>query len=327
MPTIICLSLLVFLMSAVFQLAQAQQTAKVPRIGYLTSGSAIKGGSADAFRKGLRELGYIEGKNIVIEWRYAKGNSNLRPEHAAELARLKVDVIVTASATDTRAAKAATVTILIVMGQGDDPVKLGFVASLARPGGNMTGLATLSPEISGKRLERLKEIVPKLSSVAVFGTSKSASNAHELEEVELAAKALRLKIQYFDVVRPKDIEAAFRAAAKDGSDAVLMNASGSLTSFQRNEIAELAVKSRVPVTYHRRSYVEDGGLLSYGVDYPDLHRRASVYVDKILKGTKPADLPVEQPTKFEFIINLKAAKQIGLTILPNVLARADRVIR
>jgi putative tryptophan/tyrosine transport system substrate-binding protein len=188
-------------------------------------------------------------------------------------------------------------------------------------------LSTLSPELSGKRLELLKEIVPKLSRVAVFGTSSSASNAQELREVELAAGTLGVKLQYFDVLGPKDIEPAFRAAAKERSDAVLMNVSGGIMSFQRKEIPELAVKSRLPVTYHRRDYVEAGGLMSYGVNFLDLDRRAATYVDKILKGAKPADLPVEQPTKFEFVINLNAAKQIGLTIPPNVLARADRIIR
>jgi putative ABC transport system substrate-binding protein len=270
----------------------------------------------------------VEGKNLVVEWRFADGKPALRPEHAAELVRLNVDVIVTSSATDTRAAKAATATIPIVMGQGDDPVQLGFVTSLARPGGNITGLATLSPEISGKRLELLSEIVPKLSRVAVFGTSKSASNAQELREVELAAGALGLKIQYVDVLAAKDIETAFRTAAKKKSDAVFMNVSGSIiTATRQKEFAELALKTRLPVTYHRASYVEAGGLMSYGVDYVDLHRRAANYVDKILKGAKPAELPVEQPTKFELVINLKAAKQLGLTIPPNVLARADKVIR
>jgi putative ABC transport system substrate-binding protein len=308
--------------------AEAQQPAKVPRIGWLTGGPVFANpATTEAFRQGLRELGYVEGKNIVIEWRGADGKRDRVPKLAAELVSLKVDVIVTSGATDTRAAKAATVTIPIVMTNDGDPVGNGFIASLARPGGNITGLSTLSPEISGKRLELLKEIVPKLSRVAVFGTSTSASNAQELGEVELAAGALGVRLQYLDVLRPKDIETAFRAAAKERSDAVLMNVSGSLITSQRKEIAELAVKSRLPVTYHRREYVEAGGLMSYGVNFLDLDRRAATYVDKILKGAKPAELPVEQPTKFEFLINLKAAKQIGLTIPPNVLARADRVIR
>jgi putative ABC transport system substrate-binding protein len=283
--------------------------------------------TSEAFRQGLRELGYVEGKNIVIEWRAAEGKRDRVPALADELVRLKVDVIVTGGATDTRAAKAATVNIPIVMTNDGDPVGSGFVASLARPGGNITGLSTLSPEISGKRLELLKEIVPKLTRVAVFGTSTSASNARELKEVELAAGALAVKLQYLDVLAPKDFETAFRAAAKERSEAALMNVSGGIMGFQRKNVLELAVKNRLPVTYHRREYVEAGGLMSYGVNVLDLDRRAATYVDKILKGAKPADLPVEQPTKFEFFINLKAAKQIGLTIPPNVLARADRVIR
>jgi len=308
--------------------AEAQQPVKVPRIGWLT-GSPLSGNPErrEPFRQGLRELGYMEGKNIVIEWRAADGKRDRYPELLAELLCLKVDVIVCDSAGSTRHAKEATSTIPIVMTNDGDPVGNRFIASLARPGGNITGLSTLSPEISGKRLELLKEIVPRLSRVAVFGTSTSAINAQELREVELAAGALGVKLQYLDVLAPKDIETAFRAAAKERSDAVLMNVSGALMNFQRKEIAELAAKSRLPVTYHRREYVEAGGLMSYGVSQPDLDRRAAIYVDKILKGAKPADLPVEQPTKFEFIINLKAAKQIGLTIPPNVLARADKVIR
>ena len=309
-------------------IAQAQQPKKVPRIGWL-SGGRLPGTleRREAFRQGLRELGYVEEKNIVIEWRTTDGNRDRFPALLAELVRLKVDVIVTDSAGSTRAAKAATAMIPIVMTNVGDPVESGFVASLARPGGNITGLATLSPELSGKRLELLKEIVPKLSRVAVFGTSTSVSNAQELKEVELAAGALGLKLQYVDVLSPKDIETAFRAAGKERSGAVLMNVSGSITNFQRKEIAELAVKSRLPVVYGRRDSVEAGGLMSYGVSQLDLDRRAAVYVDKILKGRTPADLPVEQPTKFEFIINLKAAKQIGLTIPPNVLVRADKVIK
>jgi putative ABC transport system substrate-binding protein len=274
----------------------------------------------------MREIGYLEGKNIIIEWRFAAGRAALRPDYAAELVRLKVALIVSSSATDTRAAKAATATIPIVMGQGDDPVQLGFVTSLARPGGNITGLATLSPELSGKRLELLKEIVPKLARVAVFGTSRSASHAQELKEIELAAEALGVKVQYFDVLHAKDIEPAVRAAVKGRADAVIENISGSIPNA-REEVVKLAVKYRLPMSCHRESYVEAGGLMSYGVDYPDLHRRAATYVDKILKGAKPADLPVEQPTKFELLINLKTAKQIGLSIPPNVLARADRIIR
>ena len=269
----------------------------------------------------------MEGKNIVIEWRYAEGKLDRLPALAAELVRLKVDVIVTAGPAATRAAKEATSTIPIVMAQDTDPVGNGFVASLARPGGNITGLSTLAPELSGKRLELLKEIVPKLSRVAVFGTSTSPGNAQVLKEMELAAGAFGVKLQYLDVLDPKDIETAFRAASKGRADAVLMLVRAPSSLLTEHRLSELAVKSRLPVIYSRPEFVEAGGLMSYGVNITDLDRRAATYVDKILKGAKPADLPVEQPTKFEFIINLKAAKQIGLTIPPNVLARADKVIK
>ena len=212
------------------------------------------------------------------------------------------------------------------MGQDTDPVGNGFVASLARPGGNITGLATLAPEIGGKRLELLKEIVPKLSRVAVLGTSTSPGSAQTLKEVERAAGALGVKLQYLDVLDSKDIETAFRAAGKGRADAVLI-LGGSILLSHRTQIADLAVKNRLPAIYAQPEYVEAGGLMTYGVSITDLFRRAATYVDKILKGRKPADLPVEQPMKFELIINLKAAKQIGLTIPPNVLARADRVIK
>jgi putative ABC transport system substrate-binding protein len=305
--------------------AQAQQPAKIPRVGYLSvlplSAMADR---IEAFRHGLRELGYVEGQNIVMEWRYGEEKPDRVSELAAELVRLKVDVIVGGGNSAIQAAKKATNTIPIVMTQASDPVASGFVASLARPGGIITGLSRLAPEIGGKRLELLKEIVPKLSRLAVLGTSTSPGNAQELRVVELAAGTLGVKLQYLDVLSPKDIETAFRAAGKGRADAVLMMSGA---SSQRKENAELAVKSRLPVIYESARYVEAGGLMSYGVSLPDLDRRAATYVDKILKGAKPADLPVEQPTKFEFIVNLKAAKQIGLVIPPNVLARADRVIR
>jgi putative ABC transport system substrate-binding protein len=325
-PLPFALSLLCVLPFAFCFSAQAQQPKKIPRIGWLTGGSPSAENS-EAFRRGLRGLGYVEGKNIVIEWRVAEGKRDRVPALAAELVRLNVDVIVTGSATDTRAAKAATSTIPIVMTNDGDPVESGFVASLARPGGNITGLSTIAPELNGKRLELLKEAIPKLSRVAVFGTSTSPGNAQELREANLAAEALRVKLQYVDVLSSKEIETAFRVAGKDRADAVLMNVAGTFGSLQRKGIAELAVKSRLPVIYETTSYVDAGGLMSYGVHLPDLARRAATYVDKILKGAKPSDLPVEQPTKFELVINLKAAKRIGLTIPPNVLARADKVIR
>jgi putative ABC transport system substrate-binding protein len=239
---------------------------------------------------------------------------------------LNVDIIVTTGASPTRAAKEATNTIPIVMAQDIDPVGSGFVASLARPGGNITGLSSLSVDITGKRLELLKEIIPKLSRVAVFGDSKFPGNAQALRETELVAKALPVQLQYLDVQGHKDIETLFRAASKGRPDAVLLFG-GPLLTAHRTRVAELAVKSRLPTMNPNPDFVEAGGLVTYGVSVPDLFRRAATYVDKILKGAKPADLPVEQPRKFELVINLKAAKQIGLTVPPNVLARADRVIK
>jgi putative ABC transport system substrate-binding protein len=280
----------------------------------------------EAFRQGLRELGYVEGKNIVIEYRYAEGKLERVPALAAELVHLKVDVIVTAAATPTRAAKGATVTIPIVMTNDNDPVGNGFVASLARPGGNITGMASLSPELSGKRLELLKEIVPTLSRVAVVGTSTNPGNAQTLRETELAAETFGVRLQYLDVISSNDIETAVRGASKGRAEAVLA-LGGPLLADRRKQFADLAAKSRLPAIYWRSDIVEAGGLMSYGVYSPDLDRRAATYVDKILKGAKPADLPIEQPTKFELFFNLKSAKQIGLTIPPNVLARADKVIR
>jgi putative tryptophan/tyrosine transport system substrate-binding protein len=304
----------------------AQQPTKIPRIGYLGSSATANPARREAFLQGLRELGYVEGKNIVIEWRYAEGKPDRERALAAELVRLKLDVIVTGGSTATRPAKAATVTIPIVMTQDSDPVGNGFVASLARPGGNITGLSNFAPELSGKRLELLREVVPKLSRVAVFGNATVPGNAQMLKETELAAGAFGVRLQYLEMRISKDLETAFRAANKSRSDAILLLVRGPVALAYR-EIAELAVKSRLPTIYSGREYVEAGGLMSYGVNLDDLDRRAATYVDKILKGAKPADLPVEQPTKFELIINLKAAKQIGLTIPPNVLVRADRVIK
>jgi ABC-type uncharacterized transport system substrate-binding protein len=307
--------------------ASAQQPKKVPRIGFLSavSSSSISA-RYEAFRQGLRELGYIEGKNIIIDSRYADGKLDRLSELAAELVRLNGDAIVTTGPTSTRAAKEASVKIAIVMAQDADPVGSGFVASLARPGGNITGLSTLAPELSGKQMEILKEILPKFSRVAVLGTSTQPGNAQSLRETEHAAGAFGVQLQYLDILNPNDIGTALRAAGKGRADAVLMLASPVLNS-QRKQIADLTVKSRLPVMFFAPEYVQDGGLMSYAPHFAELFRRAATYVDKVLKGVKPGELPVEQPTKFEFVINLKAAKQIGLTIPPNVLARADRVIR
>jgi putative ABC transport system substrate-binding protein len=307
---------------------EAQQPTKIPRIGYL-SGASLSSELAriEAFRQGLRELGYVAGKNIIIEWRSAEGNFDRLPALAAELVRLKVDIIVSTGPQDTRAAKEATNAISIIFTQEGDPVASGLVASLARPGGNITGLSTIAPELSGKRLEILKEVVSKLSRVAVFGTSNQSGSAQMLREVEVAAKAFGVKLQYVDVLSPKDIETAFRAAVKGRTEAVLMMVAGAVALAHQTQIVELVVKSRLPAIYATPGSVDAGGLMSYGVNLNDLFRRAATYVDKILKGRTPADLPVEQPMRFEFIVNLKAAKQIGLTIPPNVLVRANRVIR
>jgi putative ABC transport system substrate-binding protein len=309
------------------EIAEAQQGKKIHRIGYLGATFPVATAArVEAFRQGLKELGYIEGKNIASEYRWAEGKFDRLPHLAAELVRLKVDVIVTGGPAGTRPAREATATIPIVMAFDNDPVGSGFVASLARPGGNITGLSILSPEISGKRLELLREIVPRLSRVAVLGNSTEPGNAQVLRETELAAGAFGVQLQYLDVLAPKDIESAFQAASKGRADAVLVLANP-VTISQRKQIAELAVKNRLPAIYPWPEFVEDGGLMTYGASITDLFRRAATYVDKILKGAKPADLPVEQPTKFELIINLKAAKQIGLTIPQSVLYRADKVIK
>ena len=323
---IFCLGLCTSLLALTFP-AEAQQPAQIPRIGLLIATSPTTNPvRIEAFRQGLRELGYVEAKNIIFEYRYAEGKIALLPALLDELVRLKVDVIVAGGPSVTRAAKETTVTIPIVMTWDYDPVGNGFVASLARPGGNITGLATLAPEISGKQLELLKEIIPKLSRVVVLGTSNTPGNAEALRATELAAAALKVQLRYLEIRDRKDIETAFQAARKGRADAVLTLASRVLVS-DRTQVAHLAVTSRLPVIYGESEHVEAGGLMTYGVSISELYRRAATYVDKILKGAKPADLPVEQPKKFEFIINLKAAKQIGLTIPPNVLARADKVIR
>ena len=306
--------------------AEAQQPKKVPRIGYLTGGFAAAGSPrTDAFRQGLRELGYVEGKNVVIEYRYAEGKLDRLPALAAELVRLNVQVIVTGGGGGaTRSAKEATKAIPIVMAQDRDPVGNGFVASLAQPGGNVTGLSSLTAGLSGKRLELLKEILPKLSRAAVLGTSTAITNQQYLE-LEPAARAFGVDLQYLEVVGSKDIETAFRAAAKGRAQGVLV-LTGPVINSQRKQIADLAARNRLPVIFPFPVYVEAGGLMSYSANNVDLYQRAAIYVDKILKGAKPANLPVEQPTKFDLVINLKTAKALGLKIPAQLLMEADRVI-
>jgi putative ABC transport system substrate-binding protein len=324
-PAVIVLVLTAIVFTVCFR-AEVQQQNKIPRIGHLGFDLRTNTNRLDAFRQGLRQVGYAEGKDIVIDFRGADGKLDHLNELAAELVRLHVNVIVARGPVSTRAAKAATATLPIVMTQDPDPVGNGFVASLARPGGNITGLSTLAPEMSGKQLQLLKEIFPKLSRVAVLGSSTIPGQALQLREIGLAAGPMSVQLQFLDVLGPKDIETAFRAASDQRAEAFIVFGGGILDD-QRTRIVEHMVKDRLPATYTGPQVVEAGGLMSYGVDVTDLDRRAATYVDKILKGAKPADLPIEQPTKFEFVINLKAAKQIGLTIPPNVLARADRVIQ
>ena len=304
--------------------APAQQ-GKIARIGYLSASSPTEAAvRTEAFRRGLNELGYSEGKNMRIEFRYADGDFARLPGLAAELVQSKVDVIVTAGPSVTRPVKEATSTIPIVMTNDSDPVGSGFVASLARPGGNITGLSSLAQELSGKRLEILKEIVPNLSRVAIFGTSTIPGNAQATKEAEKAAASLAVQARYFDVREPEDVERALDSSRKWRADAgIVLNGPPHLQRL----IPAVAAKNRLPAIYSVLEITDNQGLLSYGTSISDLDRRAAGYVDKILKGAKPADLPVEQPTKFELVINLKAAKQIGVAIPPQVLARADRVIR
>jgi putative tryptophan/tyrosine transport system substrate-binding protein len=310
---------------AVGVIAEAQQPKKVPRIGLLVPSSASSDSTGrDAFLQGLRDLGYVEGKNIAIEYRYTEGELDRLPDLAAELVRLNVDVIVTAAISSVRAAKKATATIPIVFVVGD-AVDSGLVSSLARPGGNATGLTFLAPELDGKRLELLKEAFPKVTRVA-FLWRVPAARADLFKEAEAVAKTLGLRLQSVGVRGPDDFESAFKAAKSGGAEALIVIANP-LANTYRARIVDLAAKNRLPGIYPSTTFVEDGGLMSYAPDIVDNWRRAAIYVDKILKGAKPADLPVEQPKKFEFVINLKAAKQIGVTIPPNVLARATRIIR
>jgi putative ABC transport system substrate-binding protein len=302
---------------------------RLPRIGVVsaTAGSQISTPTLDGFREGLRELGYSDGKNIILEYRYAEGKQERVPSFIAEFVQLNVDLILVGSSAGIRAAKHATNTIPIVMVSVVDPVATGTVDSLARPGRNITGLAILTRELSGKRLELLKEVIPSLRRIGIFWHKESPSSVVGFKEYTSVAEALKLELHSFEVQGSNpDFSPAFQAAVKQKVAAVITIGSPVLNSHPK-QIAELALQNRLPSMYERNRYVEAAGLMSYGSNEREDWRRAAVYVDKILKGAKPADLPVEQPTKFEFVINLRTAKQIGLTIPPNVLARADRVIR
>jgi putative ABC transport system substrate-binding protein len=307
--------------------AEPQQPAKIPRIGMLVGpSSSFFSARASAFQEGLHHLGYVEGKNIAIEYRYAEGREDLFPDLAAQLVHLAVNMIVTTGTPATRAAKAATNTIPIVMSAVGDPVGAGLVSSLARPGGNITGLAIVSPELSGKRLELLKESFPRISRVAILWNPFNASASLSLKESQAASQALSLVLQILEVRNPEDFGVAFESAIRGRADALFPINDG-LVNAHYKEILEFAGKNRLPAIYAVPEYADAGGLMSYAPNYSDHYRRTATYVDKILKGAKPGDLPVEQPTKLELVINLKTAKQIALTISQSVLARADRVIK
>ena len=329
MKKIIAVFALVLTVLVSAPLAEAQKPRKVYRIGYLSAQShSAELSRLDGFRKALRDLGYVEGKNIVIESRYAERKTGRLPELAAELIRLKVDVMVTGGTPGTRAAKQATKTIPLIMTLVGSPVPR-FVASLAKPGGNITGLTQISRKLSGIRLELLKEAFPKISRVAVFvdGALKALGLSGNLQETQLVADALGIKLQPLVVRRSNpDLDGAFRTATSQRADALVI-LPGPVLIVHRKRIVELAAESRLPAIYPHTEFIDDGGLMFYGPDFVDLYRRAATYVDKILRGAKPGDLPIEQPTKFELVINLKTAKKLGITIPPEVLFRATRVIR
>ncbi|HEY3305384.1 MAG TPA: ABC transporter substrate-binding protein [Candidatus Binatia bacterium] len=319
---LICLLIIVLLITG---LVEAQQAKKVPRVGVLSPGSSSQAPErSDAFRQGLRELGYMEGKNVFIESRYAEGKQDRLSDFAAEMVKLKVDVIVTATTPGVLAAKKATTTIPIVFAGAGDPVRAGLVSSLARPGGNVTGLSILNPELEGKRLELLKETFPRVTRVAYFWDP--ANPGAGLVRLQAVAPSLGLQIQSLEVRSAEGFGSAFEAALRERAQAITV-AAVPVISINQKRIVEFAAKNRLPAIYPYSEFIIGGGLMFYGISFSDLYRRAATYVDKILKGAKPADLPVEQPTKFELVINLKTAKQIGVTIPPNVLARADKVIK
>jgi putative ABC transport system substrate-binding protein len=309
------------------QPARAQQAAKVPRIGFLgNSTAALEANLVGPFREGLRDLGYIEGRNILIEYRWAEGKDERFPGLIVELLALKVEVIVTAGTPASLAVKKTAPSIPLVMAAVGDPIGVGLVASLARPGGNSTGLTAIAPELEGKRLELLREAVPKLSYIAVLWNPDNPFHAGSLKEARTAAQVLGIKVQPLGVRVSEDFPAAFAAILRERPGALLVLADR-LFLHNRARIVDFEAKHRLPGVYPYRELVEAGGLMSYGPSYADMHRRAATYVDKILKGAKPGDLPIEQPTKFELVINLKTAKALGLTIPPSLLARADEVIQ
>jgi putative tryptophan/tyrosine transport system substrate-binding protein len=308
--------------------AEAQQPTKVYQIGRLSPGSPTEPDPhLEAFRQGLRELGYVEGQSLIIEYRYAEGGDDRLADLAAELVRLQVDVIVTWGSVAIRAAQHATRTIPIVMAGTNDPVAQGLVASLARPGGNTTGFSNLTMELPGKRLELLKEAVPHIARIAVLVNPDILLAKSLLNNLTVAARELRLHLQVVELRRAEELDAAFAAMPQEGADALIVGSDPVRMYSLRGRIADLAAKSRLPAMYDWREYVAAGGLMSYGPSLPDIHRRTATYVDKILKGAKPADLPVEQPVKFDLVINLKTAKALGLTIPPTLLFQADEVIK
>jgi putative tryptophan/tyrosine transport system substrate-binding protein len=327
MKNILCLFLIIACLG-VGTIAEAQQPGKVPKIGFLIYDTpALAETTVQAFRQGLRELGYVEGKTIVIEYRFAEGKLDRLSELAAELVRIKVDIIVASNSTAARAAKKVTNTIPIVLAQGSDPIQSGLVVSFARPGGNVTGLTNYSSELLGKRLELLKEVVPKVFRFGFLNDAGSASSSGMLKDAQVAGQTLGIKLQLVEVKDPRtDLEGAFRVIVTERIGAVITSPSPGISLYKKR-ILELLEQNRIPAIHPFPSWMAAGGLMYYGANTVELFRRAPIYVDKILKGAKPADLPVEQPMKFELVISLKAAKQIGITIPPNLLALADKVIK
>ena len=323
---IACIVTLTVSLVAAPLVANAQRSGKVARIGYLSPVGGAGSPAAEAFRQGLRELGHVEGRSITIEFRAAEGRSDLLPALASELVQLPVDVIVAFSSAAAQAAKKMTTTIPIVMVSSGDPVATGLVATLARPGGNITGLTGLATELSGKRLELLREAVPSLSRVAVLWNAGDAAMTHTFRGIEAAAPVLRVTVQPLGVREAQEIDNAMAAMAKERPDALFM-VTDVLTRRHTRQVVEFAAQRQLPTLFEGRGPVDEGGLMSYGPSFPDLLRRAASYVDRILKGTKPADLPVEQPMKFELVINLKTAKTLGITIPPTLLIQADEVLR